>query len=93
MVVSPAKFRANCPASGVMRPEQRTHREIPALPQLRSIMSRAETVAAPSEQLASPPLDAHHSAFYPSCGARLQESRCKLVCRARGSFVNRADFD
>jgi hypothetical protein len=34
----------------------------------------------------------HHSVFCPNCSSRLQESRCKLVCRTCGYFLSCADF-
>ena len=34
----------------------------------------------------------HHSVYCPTCSSRLQESRCKLVCRACGYFLSCADF-
>lgn len=34
----------------------------------------------------------HHSVFCPTCSSRLEESRCKLVCRTCGYFLSCADF-
>ncbi len=34
----------------------------------------------------------HPSRFCPTCGQRLQDSRCKLVCRTCGFFLSCADF-
>jgi hypothetical protein len=34
----------------------------------------------------------HHSVFCPTCSSRLIESRCKLICRTCGYFLNCADF-
>jgi hypothetical protein len=34
----------------------------------------------------------HHSRFCPTCSSRLEDSRCKLVCRICGYFLSCADF-
>jgi hypothetical protein len=34
----------------------------------------------------------HHSRFCPTCSARLEDSRCKLICRTCGYFLSCADF-
>jgi hypothetical protein len=36
--------------------------------------------------------DEHHCVFCPTCSSRLQDSRCKLVCRTCGYFLSCADF-
>jgi len=36
--------------------------------------------------------DEHHSVFCPTCSSRLEDSRCKLVCRTCGYFLSCADF-
>jgi hypothetical protein len=42
-------------------------------------------------ELRSPSLE-HHSVFCPTCSSRLEESRCKLICRTCGYFLSCADF-
>jgi hypothetical protein len=34
----------------------------------------------------------HHSRFCPTCGSRLDDHRCKLICRHCGFFLSCADF-
>jgi len=34
----------------------------------------------------------HHSVYCPTCNSRLQDSRCKLICRNCGYFLSCADF-
>jgi hypothetical protein len=34
----------------------------------------------------------HHSVFCPTCSSRLEQSRCKLICRTCGYFLSCADF-
>ncbi len=34
----------------------------------------------------------HHSVFCPTCSSRLEDSRCKLICRTCGYFLSCADF-
>jgi hypothetical protein len=36
--------------------------------------------------------DEHHSVYCPTCSSRLEDSRCKLVCRTCGYFLSCADF-
>jgi hypothetical protein len=38
------------------------------------------------------PSSEHHSRFCPTCSSRLEDSRCKLVCRICGYFLSCADF-
>jgi hypothetical protein len=48
---------------------------------------------AATNQTATCPLPAeHHSRFCPTCSSRLEDSRCKLVCRTCGYFLSCADF-
>jgi NADH pyrophosphatase NudC (nudix superfamily) len=49
------------------------------------------TACALDAQRATAPQE-HHSRFCPTCGARLEDSRCKLVCRGCGFFLSCADF-
>jgi NADH pyrophosphatase NudC (nudix superfamily) len=49
------------------------------------------TACALDAQRATVPQE-HHSRFCPTCGARLEDSRCKLVCRGCGFFLSCADF-
>jgi hypothetical protein len=34
----------------------------------------------------------HHCVYCPTCSSRLQDSRCKLVCKVCGYFLSCADF-
>jgi hypothetical protein len=58
------------------------------------ILCAAETVVEPEVTacpIPSVPED-HHSRFCPTCSSRLEDSRCKLVCRTCGYFLSCADF-
>ncbi|MEO6911033.1 MAG: hypothetical protein ABI158_08930, partial [Edaphobacter sp.] len=58
-------------------------------------MQTVSTPQAAAEQPAAEqcPLDSeHHSRFCPTCSSRLEDSRCKLVCRTCGYFLSCADF-
>ncbi len=51
--------------------------------------------AEPSAETQSgfcPLTNEHHSVFCPNCSARLQDSRCKLICRSCNYFLSCADF-
>jgi len=49
--------------------------------------------APPESPAAACPIGTeHHSVYCPNCSARLQESRCKLICRTCGYFLSCADF-
>jgi hypothetical protein len=51
---------------------------------------------ATTNQIATCPIPSlpaeHHSRFCPTCSSRLEDSRCKLVCRTCGYFLSCADF-
>lgn len=34
----------------------------------------------------------HHQVYCPTCSSRLEDSRCKLICRTCGYFLSCADF-
>jgi hypothetical protein len=59
------------------------------------LMQRIQTAAT---EVATEPISAcslsteHHSRFCPTCSSRLEDSRCKLVCRTCGYFLSCADF-
>jgi hypothetical protein len=49
--------------------------------------------ATPAAPVAACPIPSeHHSRFCPTCSSRLEDSRCKLVCRTCGYFLSCADF-
>jgi rubrerythrin len=49
--------------------------------------TQAKSMANPACQF-----DEHHSRFCPTCSSRLEDSRCKLICRTCGYFLSCADF-
>ncbi|MDE1176836.1 MAG: hypothetical protein PW789_09540 [Edaphobacter sp.] len=49
--------------------------------------------AASMQDQAQCPIDAgHHQVWCPTCSSRLEDSRCKLICRTCGYFLSCADF-
>ena len=54
----------------------------------------SETQAADGfSELTSCPINAeHHQVWCPTCSSRLEDSRCKLICRTCGYFLSCADF-
>jgi hypothetical protein len=58
-------------------------------------MDTVSTPHAAVEELTDQPCPLateHHSRFCPTCSSRLEDSRCKLVCRICGYFLSCADF-
>jgi hypothetical protein len=58
------------------------------------ILSASETVVEQEKTACPIPSGAtdHHSRYCPTCSSRLEDSRCKLVCRTCGYFLSCADF-
>jgi Zn finger protein HypA/HybF involved in hydrogenase expression len=58
-----------------------------------SLTNTAEDLAPPSNEAAQCPINTeHHQVWCPTCSSRLEDSRCKLVCRTCGYFLSCADF-
>ena len=55
-------------------------------------MATAEEEQKTTEETACRIPAEHHSVFCPTCSSRLEESRCKLVCKTCGYFLSCADF-
>ena len=60
-------------------------------------MSDAPQPAGPDVKQSTPgacPLDTaeHHCVYCPTCGSRLEDSRCKLICRLCGYYLSCADY-
>ncbi|HEY8996548.1 MAG TPA: hypothetical protein VIM60_01545 [Edaphobacter sp.] len=49
-------------------------------------------VAAQMEEAQCPINGEHHQVWCPTCSSRLEDSRCKLICRTCGYFLSCADF-
>jgi hypothetical protein len=60
------------------------------------IAMRNPTSSPPTQKPQPAPVctipDEHHCVFCPTCSSRLEDSRCKLVCRTCGYFLSCADF-
>jgi len=54
--------------------------------------SGEETTSAPADAAQCSINTEHHQVYCPTCSSRLQDSRCKLVCRTCGYFLSCADF-
>ena len=60
---------------------------------------RSLTVMPPANHLTPEPVDAnldrtpeHTCTWCPNCSAKLESSRCKLVCRQCGYYMSCADY-
>lgn len=51
----------------------------------------SETAHTEDNEICSLPAE-HHQVYCPTCSSRLEDSRCKLICRTCGYFLSCADF-
>jgi len=65
---------------------------MPAEPSQPANSPNPETCPPTAGELRSMGQEEHHSVFCPTCSSRLEESRCKLICRTCGYFLSCADF-
>ncbi len=55
-------------------------------------MTEDAAVAAQTEEAQCTINGEHHQVWCPTCSSRLEDSRCKLICRTCGYFLSCADF-
>jgi Zn finger protein HypA/HybF involved in hydrogenase expression len=62
------------------------------MPLTNTVEATAKAPAAADIEAQCPINTEHHQVYCPTCSSRLQDSRCKLVCRTCGYFLSCADF-